>query len=166
MVRVGVAVLFLHKQMHRDLCSLFLPLSPSSPSLFFFREQLLLRIAFLKITAPSPRSSPQGATVQRALRQLLHALQVPSTGCFDYTPLLCPPRLLLMSCIVPLPLPPFVPTLLSHVLTRIVLCFVIGFSSPQGASSCTANSCTPTQVSNSDFATAGSITGVTGDVSN
>jgi hypothetical protein len=31
---------------------------------------------------------------------------------------------------------------------------------------CEANSCTANQVSNSDFATAGSITGVTGDVSN
>jgi hypothetical protein len=33
------------------------------------------------------------------------------------------------------------------------------------ALACTANSCTPTQVSNSDVATAGSITGVTGEVS-
>ncbi len=33
----------------------------------------------------SLRSSPQGATVQRGPRQELHALQVPSTGCFDYT---------------------------------------------------------------------------------
>ncbi len=47
-----------------------------------------------------------------------------------------------------------------------VLCFAIGFSSPQGASSCLANSCTATQVSNSNFAATGSITGVTGDVSN
>ncbi len=47
-----------------------------------------------------------------------------------------------------------------------VLCFVVGFSSPQGASSCVVSSCTPTQVSNSDSATAGSIIGITGDVSN
>ena len=51
---------------HRAL-SLCLP--PSSPSLLSFREQLLLRITFLKITAPSLCSSPQEATVQRALRQ-------------------------------------------------------------------------------------------------
>ncbi len=56
-------------------------LSLSSSSPLFFREQLLLRITFLKITAPSPRSSPQGATAQRALRQQLHVLQVPSTRC-------------------------------------------------------------------------------------
>ncbi len=40
--------------------------------------------------ALSPRSSTQGATVQRALRRPLHALQVPSIGCFDVTSLLCP----------------------------------------------------------------------------
>jgi hypothetical protein len=52
--------------------------------------------------------------------------------------------------------------------TLVVGCpsLVIGFSSLQGASSCTANSCTATQVSNSNFDAAGSITGVTGDVSN
>ena len=56
---------------------------------FFFSLSLLLRITVLKITAPPLGSSPQGATVQRALRQSLHALQVPSTGCFEYTSLLC-----------------------------------------------------------------------------
>ncbi len=48
----------------------------------------------------------------------------------------------------------------------VVLCFVVGFSSPQGASSCMANACTPTQVSHSNFNATGSITGVTGQVSN
>ncbi len=65
MVRVGAAV-FLHKQMCR---SLSLSLSTSSSSLLFFQITLCLRITFLKITAPSLRSSPQGATVQRALLQ-------------------------------------------------------------------------------------------------
>jgi hypothetical protein len=51
-------------------------------------------------------------------------------------------------------------------LELVLFLVVIGFSSPQGASSCMANSCTPTQVSHSDFAAAGSITGITGDVSN
>jgi hypothetical protein len=40
-----------------------------------------------------------------------------------------------------------------------------GTSGTFNALACTANSCTPTQVSNSDVATAGSITGVTGEVS-
>ncbi len=48
----------------------------------------------------------------------------------------------------------------------VVLCSVIGFSSLEGASSCMPNSCTPTQVSNSNFTATGSITGVTGQVSN
>ncbi len=74
---------FSHEEMRRSLS-----LPPSFFSLLFFREQLLLRIAFIKITASFPRSSPQGATVQQALRQSLHALQVTSTGCFDYTSLL------------------------------------------------------------------------------
>ena len=43
--------------------SLSLSLPPSSFFLLSFREQFWLRIPFLKITAPSPRSSPQGATV-------------------------------------------------------------------------------------------------------
>jgi hypothetical protein len=61
---------------------------------------------------PSPRSSPQGATVQRALRQQLHVLQVAlSTVCFDDTFFLCP-HLFLMSCLVGPPTP------LYHLVTR------------------------------------------------
>ncbi len=75
-----------------------------SPSLFFlsalFQSTTLASdVTLLNKTAPSPRSSPQGATVQRALRQSLHALQVPSTGCFDFTSLLCP-HLFSISCLV------------------------------------------------------------------
>ena len=47
----------------------------------------------------------------------------------------------------------------------VALCFVTGFSSPQGATSCMANACTATQVSNSNFDATGSIAGVTGVVS-
>ena len=85
--------------MHRAL-SLFL---------FFlsalFQRATLASDHFPQITAPSPRSSPQGATVQRALRQLLHALQVPSTGGFDYTSLLCPHHTFLCLALCPNPVP-------------------------------------------------------------
>jgi hypothetical protein len=87
--------------MHRAL-SLSVSLSPpSSSSLLFFREQLWLRITFMKLTVPSPRSSPQVATVLRVLRQSLHALQVmPSTCCFEYTTLISP-HLVLKSFVAP-----------------------------------------------------------------
>jgi hypothetical protein len=62
----GGGAVLLRSVLGLPFLSLSLPL-PSS-TLLFSRERLLLRITFLKITAPSPRSSFQGVTVQRALR--------------------------------------------------------------------------------------------------
>ena len=99
MVRVTV---LLHKQ--SDASGSFSFSLSLSPSLFFLSlfqsTTLALDVTLLNKTAPSSRSSPQGATVQRALRQSLHALQVPSTGCFEYTSLLCP-HVLLMPFVSP-----------------------------------------------------------------
>ncbi len=83
--------------------SLSLSLSFSLSPLFFlsalFQRTTLASDHFLQNNRPL-RSSSQGATVQRALRQSLHALQVPSTGCFEYTSLLCQ-HVILMSFVSP-----------------------------------------------------------------